>query len=320
MNPITTATIEIITSCNFKCPHCYLDDKSTPGLDIDIWKKVINNLIVKGCRKIVITGGEPLLYKDFNSLYTFIHEQGLEIMLFTNASLINESHFELFRHSPPESVSVSIYGKDNDEYKRYTKNKKITLDRVLLNIEKLEKLGIAVYKGLTLCKSIPVSSLDSYFFTDNDIEINTYLIPSLRSHNNLKERLDPDNVVNIENILSKKRNVKFDKMSVDSQDYYKKCSGGHSSIFIDQFGYASVCAIYRKDKYSVLHDHIDDVWLNLNLVSDKLHKRYFDSQCGECGFNTACRNCSAYMDLEYEVDKNSYLCELNYSRVKLGAT
>lgn len=55
MKNLTSATIEIITSCNFKCPHCYLDNKTSAGLRVNEWKIVISKLMLKGCRKLIIT-------------------------------------------------------------------------------------------------------------------------------------------------------------------------------------------------------------------------------------------------------------------------
>lgn len=315
MNNLTLATIEIITSCNFKCPHCYLDNKTSLGLDVIEWKNVITKLILKGCRKIIITGGEPLLYKDFISLYTFIHQQGIEISLFTNASLMTEKHFELFQRYPPSSVSVSIYGKDNRELRSFSRNKRANLDMIMSNIARLERLGITIYKGLTLCKSISVSSSGLSFFSENKIEINTYLIPSLNYKNNLDERLEPNEIVQIENELAMKRIIKNDNLSIDNLDYFKKCSGGYSSLFVDQFGRASICAVYRKKQYNIIDGNINDVWAELNSISEQFHKIYYDSKCGQCVLNAACRNCPAYMNLEHGEYKNEYLCDLASARI-----
>ncbi|PYZ79204.1 radical SAM protein [Citrobacter koseri] len=315
MKNLTSATIEIITSCNFKCPHCYLDNKTSSGISVDEWKSVINKLMLKGCRKLIITGGEPLLYKEFISLYTFIHQQGIEISLFTNASLMTEKHFELFGKYPPSSVSVSIYGKNNREIRNFSKNKRASLDKIMSNIARLEQLGITIYKGLTLCKSISVSSSDLAFFSENKIEINTYLIPSLNYQNNLGERLEPNEIVQIENNLEMKRTIQGDIISIDNLDYFKKCSGGHSSLFVDQFGLASICAVYRKKQCNIVDRNINDVWAELNSISEQLHKIYYDSKCGQCVLNAACRNCPAYMDLEHDEYKNEYLCDLASARM-----
>lgn len=315
MKNLTSATIEIITSCNFKCPHCYLDNKTSAVLGVNEWKIVINKLMLKGCRKLIITGGEPLLYKDFISLYTFIHQQGLEISLFTNASLMTEKHFELFGKYPPSSVSVSIYGKNNRELIGFAKNKRANLDRIMSNIVRLEQLGITIYKGLTLCKSISVSSSDLAFFSENKIEINTYLIPSLNYQNNLNERLEPNEIVRIENELAMKRIIKSDNLAMDDLDYFKKCSGGYSSLFVDQFGRASICAVYRKKQCNIIDGNINDVWAELNSISEQLHKIYYDSKCGQCVLNATCRNCPAYMVLEHDEYKNKYLCDLASARM-----
>ncbi|EBD9272363.1 radical SAM protein, partial [Salmonella enterica subsp. enterica serovar Anatum] len=48
------------------------------------------------------------------------------------------------------------------------------------------------------------------------------------------------------------------------------------------------------------------------------HKIYYDSKCGQCVLNAACRNCPAYMDLEHGGYKNKYLCDLANARINNG--
>ncbi|VCY53005.1 7-carboxy-7-deazaguanine synthase [Escherichia coli] len=71
-------------------------------------ENVITKLMLKGCRKLIITGGEPLLYKDFISLYTFIHQQGIDISLFTNASLMTENILN-YSENTHQVLFLSLY-------------------------------------------------------------------------------------------------------------------------------------------------------------------------------------------------------------------
>ncbi len=78
MKDLTSATIEIITSCNFKCPHCYLDNKTSLGLNVNEWKNVITKLMLKGCRKLIITGGELFFIKtSFHYIHSFISRESI---------------------------------------------------------------------------------------------------------------------------------------------------------------------------------------------------------------------------------------------------
>lgn len=84
--------IEFSTKCDFKCPYCYAKDNTFWDKELEL--NQIEDVIIQakdlGARKIVVLGGEPLVYPHILEVLSFIHELGLEIEMFTNGSQINE--------------------------------------------------------------------------------------------------------------------------------------------------------------------------------------------------------------------------------------
>jgi len=82
--------IEFNQNCNLRCIYCYALD--TPGnrneLSVEEFKDVITQASDMGARKIIILGGEPLLYPHLMEMIAFIRELGMEIELFTNGTKI----------------------------------------------------------------------------------------------------------------------------------------------------------------------------------------------------------------------------------------
>lgn len=78
--------IEFSLLCNFKCPYCY--EPSINELQCELSKEELCDVIVQakelGAQKIIILGGEPMLYPHVFEMIDFIADQGLAIQMFTN--------------------------------------------------------------------------------------------------------------------------------------------------------------------------------------------------------------------------------------------
>lgn len=62
-------TWEITERCNFRCVHCYLDEKEQRGLPLTQRLQVLDKLERAGCLWLQITGGEALADPLFEETY-----------------------------------------------------------------------------------------------------------------------------------------------------------------------------------------------------------------------------------------------------------
>lgn len=121
--------IELTERCNNDCVHCYIN---LPANDIAAkrkelssgeLKKIIKEAAALDCMSLRFTGGEPLLRDDFEELYVFTRRLGLEVTLFTNATLITSRLARLFKRIPPRrKVEVTAYGAKRFSYESVTRN------------------------------------------------------------------------------------------------------------------------------------------------------------------------------------------------------
>lgn len=77
--------MRITSRCNMKCPFCF---GTTARACTDLAKQLdfLGELWDRGCRNIVITGGEPSLAPDFPQLLREVYSMGYQIVLSTNGS------------------------------------------------------------------------------------------------------------------------------------------------------------------------------------------------------------------------------------------
>ena len=106
---------ELTRSCNSKCFHC--GSSCEPGLghgpDKEAFKAVLDDVKEHFDLKRVqlcITGGEPLLYPDFEELLGYAVDNGFHWGMTTNATLITKDVADMLARTKMGTVSVSIDG------------------------------------------------------------------------------------------------------------------------------------------------------------------------------------------------------------------
>lgn len=85
--------LQIIGKCNLRCNFCCGAPKNIQERPLGDVQKVIDKLKAINVERIVITGGEPLIYQDIDKLIKYIYDCGIEIYLSTNAYFLDK-HFE----------------------------------------------------------------------------------------------------------------------------------------------------------------------------------------------------------------------------------
>ena len=80
--------IEFSLRCNYRCRYCYVEqDGDTAGeLTPDEIKDVILQARELGARKIIVLGGEPMIYPRIMEMLGFIREHGMNAEVFTNGT------------------------------------------------------------------------------------------------------------------------------------------------------------------------------------------------------------------------------------------
>ena len=97
---VTTVHWSITGRCNYRCRHCMMDAPSgrLGEADTTDMLSLIDEMADAGIRYIDITGGEPLLRKDFLLLVDKLTSRGIKIIsIATNGSLINQSMFDCLK-------------------------------------------------------------------------------------------------------------------------------------------------------------------------------------------------------------------------------
>ena len=147
--------LELRKSCNLKCCHCYMDcnfnrDKDLNLLTLEEWKKVIDKLSKYSLKRIILIGGEPLLFKEIISLIEYIKNKipNIDLILYSNLTLLNKNIIKTIVKNNVKVVT-SVYSNSEEIHDKITGHKG-SFNLITSNIKKLKKEGVYVQANVVI--------------------------------------------------------------------------------------------------------------------------------------------------------------------------
>ncbi len=325
---ITNCMIEITNRCQFKCDHCYVDKNRKNDMDFKSYKKIIDELFEINCFTIILTGGEPLLNKDFKKMYLYAKEKGMRVGINTNGFLINDEIIKLFNKYKPHQIEISVYGYNDYTYEQFTHYKNAfaavndNINNLINNKVNLKLKTVLTKRNVEYFEQIRdyCQQYDAEFRYDYNIF--PKVVSGLFKKN--AESLSPEDIVMV--IKKNKNDIEYFKNAVSSlnenietNNNIFQCSLGKDRIFIDSYGNIKPCLVVDV-KCNIKQYRIMEA---VNMFRNSICKLHFssDSKCKSCYKKKLCRYCPGKFQLEtgsYEIAPKEYceLCELLISEFK----
>lgn len=227
--------INVTNDCNLRCKHCYLSAGIGKKQELD-YDRLINFLDelyqLNGKTEVVISGGEPLLYKNIFKLLKYIKELGHKLVLFTNGILIDKDNIKILKEYVDE-IQISMEGITKNGYESV--RGKNTYKKLLSTIDLIKLEQIPLTLAITVLDSVIDDVEENLFeFLENinlekiNIRINDNIeykgnainldksnfetnILKKEKMNNIMKKLS-SNGYNID--LTKDRNIKFSNCGI----------------------------------------------------------------------------------------------------------
>ena len=139
-------TFALTHRCNFRCVPCYSRPATIPAgteLSTDDWLGMAREAADAGCFSILLTGGEPLIREDFHEIYLGIRKLGIHVMLFTNASRVDDRVIATLCEAPPRLIEVTVYGATSATYQTVT-GQPSAMAETMNGISRLRAAGLPV--------------------------------------------------------------------------------------------------------------------------------------------------------------------------------
>jgi radical SAM protein with 4Fe4S-binding SPASM domain len=99
--------LQLTERCNYSCKHCFLDKRSNPELSVDEITAVLKEFEAMQGLRVLITGGEPLVHRQFEEINERLPDFSLRKVLFTNGSLLGK---KVLKSLHVNEIQISIDG------------------------------------------------------------------------------------------------------------------------------------------------------------------------------------------------------------------
>ncbi len=147
---ISDLRMSVTDRCNFRCVYCmepdvkYLPKQSL--LSIDEYVRLARVAHELGVTKLRVTGGEPTLYPELDSLIERVGEIGFDdVALTTNGTLLTKERCALWKASGLNRITISLDTLDSKKKERITRSY-TPLSTVLRSIELARDAGLTPVK------------------------------------------------------------------------------------------------------------------------------------------------------------------------------
>jgi molybdenum cofactor biosynthesis protein A len=152
----TYLRISLTDACNMRCSYCmplssYHGTKSNKLMNASEIFELAHIFVQHGVTKIRLTGGEPLLRKDFDEILEKLATLPVNIGLTTNGLLLDK-HFEVLQKYGVKHINISLDSLDAEEFKRITHTGQ--LEKIMLHINHLLELKMQVKINLVMLKNV----------------------------------------------------------------------------------------------------------------------------------------------------------------------
>lgn len=323
---LTNLHIEITNKCNEKCVHCYLPHNSK-GNDINagLFYNILEQCKEMKLLHLTLTGGEPMLHKNFIGFLKKCKEYNLSVNVLSNLTLLTDEIIEEMKANPLLGVQVSLYAMDSKVHDAITQIKgsfELTKNAILKLKENDVPLQIScpiMKQNIKCYKDVLAWGKRHNFNAGCDYVI---IGKCDNTKQNLKNRLLIDDVKKVinEKIANDPKYLEMMKMESEAKKDITPddivCSVCHSSICIADDGSVYPCAGWQGCVVgNVNQSYLNDIWNNSKKIQylRGLRKRDFPKcvECLEKDFCTMCmvRNANEH-PLGNQLVVNQFFCNI----------
>ena len=98
---------EITSACNLKCDFCLVEMKRAQ-VSLPRALEIADALVAAKVDKVLLSGGEPLVFKGVAEVMRRLIDGGVLVKLLTNGTVENDEVFRIIEADPTVEVSMSI--------------------------------------------------------------------------------------------------------------------------------------------------------------------------------------------------------------------
>lgn len=331
-----SGTFELTPRCNFSCRMCYVHENVDPSMELSAgeWIDLGRTARDAGMLFLLLTGGEPLLRKDFSEIYRELRHLGLMVSINTNGSLVTDELLEVLLRDTPTRINVTLYGGSSQTYQDLCCNN--AFDKVKRNILRMKEAGLPLKLN---CCVTPYNAQDIPFIYDfakqNELPIQstTYMYPPVRvnggQYGEAPARFSAEDAAKYmllcreqlltpEELAASAYSPVEEECTRDTGDPMS-CRAGRTTFWVTWNGRMMPCGTFPNDgSYDLRTMNFQDAW---HRIRQDIAQVRMPKECAGCGLKDRCAACAAACVAETgsTTIKPEYICKYIHRLQELTA-
>ncbi len=304
-----SGAFELTSRCPLDCKMCYVHRKENDceaikkEKDTQWWLQLTEEAKNAGMFLLLLTGGEPLLRKDFDEIYLNAKRSGLLISVNTNGLLIDENKVKFFKDNPPQKLNISVYGASEETYHKLCGNSE-AYEKVINSIIRLKEAGVSLKINYTVTQYNSHDAEKIYKFANElkiPVQTVTYMFPPVRAGGKA-DRLSPEEAAKAQfncrlldwgeekfkNHLTAKSNIIRKPVEIESDGEIIPCRAGLSTFWVTWDGKMSPCGMMTTPTVDI--SGFNDAWDRIKMTRGNI---FLPLKCHDCNLRNYCDMCAA---------------------------
>ena len=307
--------LKVTDRCNFRCPYCFVLEKNSKDMSLEMIKKIIEGFDGQKPYRIYLTGGEPFMNHQIEEIIQYIKSLNIALSIHTNASLLNEKNMEYIKRyfTYRDFLQISIDTAESKKFNSIRKNG--NLDEIINNCISLSNNQIRFMVNMVITNK-NVNDMKNVYILAEKIkaeQISFSPLMDMGNDDNIYLPNDEELLNSFNDVLeyyfssNKKVIIKQDPLPVPwGNEKINKyichslliCPAGKTEVEIDMYGNVYVCPFLYKKEFcmgNINENSLVDIWNNEKFLLFSQKKWCNNKVCQSCNAFEVCNGgCIAY--------------------------
>jgi MoaA/NifB/PqqE/SkfB family radical SAM enzyme len=242
---------ELTSACNLKCDFCLVEIKGRQ-LPVDDALAIASELIAARVDKVLLSGGEPLLYPGIEAVMRRLAAAGVLVKLLTNGTIDHPGVFDLIRASGTIEVSLSLPTVDPLQADLIFRRPG-TLAKIAATIDALPKARLNVICAVSTLNAGAVESVVDWVAASGVACLSlTDIFKDPNSPARFRDdcrdlRIDEEQRRQLFDLVAAKRAQYRGRLAIRTTQFTvqpgERCMAGRTVFYIDPMGVVSPCTV-----------------------------------------------------------------------------
>ncbi len=263
-----SAQFEITYRCNHLCTFCYNSPTGAREMTTPQVFEALRKCADFGVLYLTLTGGEPLVHRDFYGIGEEVRRLGMALRIYSNGFLMSDpAVVEKIRNLTPLEIEISIHGARAETHEALTKIRG-SFGRTVAGVRNLREAGVKVQLK---CPITRINQGELFAIKDLANRLGTYIVfdavitPKDDGNRDPLALRPDDEFLNRywgEDYLALHDGKLPPRSNHCASDRAEAiCGSGRAGFTIDPYGNVFPCVALRRKFANILEiESLDDVW------------------------------------------------------------